>query len=130
MRMSTAAVVQPQAPIVHLIPPGHIKPSPSNPRKTFSGIDELAEDFKVRGVLQPVQLRPLGADRFELVFGERRWRAAKAAKLEALPAFVREMGDQEVLELQLIENSKRSDIHPMEEGEGYQQLHEKHGLSV
>src|SRR4051812_30589497 len=110
--MTTAALpASPRAaPVVVLVPPGKIDASPSNPRKTFAGIDELADDVKVRGVLQPILVRPRG-ERFEIVFGERRWRACKAAKLEAVPAFVREMTDEEALEVQLVENSKREDIH-------------------
>lgn len=127
--MTTAALPAPKAPVVVLVPPGKIDASPSNPRKTFAGIGELAEDVKLRGVLQPILLRPKG-ERFEIVFGERRWRACKTAKLEAVPAFVREMTDEEALEVQLVENSKREDIHPLEEADGYRVLHEKYKRSV
>jgi len=130
--MTAIAAAAQKAPLVHMIPPERIRPSSSNPRKTFADIEDLAKDLQLRGVLQPVLLRPIAGkpDDYELVFGERRWRAAKVAKLAAVPAFVREIGDQEVLELQLVENAKRTDIHPVEEAEAFRQLHEKHKLSV
>src|SRR5574338_691436 len=114
---------------IQLIPPAMIAPSPSNPRKTFDDIEELAADLKMRGMLQPVLVRPKGKT-FELVFGERRWRAAKLAGLEHVPAMVRDLDDAHVLETQLVENCKRKDVDPLEEAEAYEQLHTKHGYHV
>ena len=125
----TAAAAQHLVAGIAMLPVERIQPSPSNPRKTFAGIDELADSVRAQGVLSPVLVRPLGED-FELVFGERRWRAARLAKLESIPAMVRELSDKEVLEIQIVENSKREDVHPVEEAEGYRQLHELHGYSV
>lgn len=106
-----------------------IDESPTNPRKTFDEeyLQELAADFKVNGILQPVTARPKGK-RYELVFGACRYRAAKIAGV-VVPTIVRKLEDAKVLELQLIENGKRKDVHPLEEAEGYEQLHTKHGYS-
>lgn len=118
---------------VQMIPLGQIAESPMNPRKTFAEMDELTEDVRQRGILQPVLVRPSGSNGgsgYELVFGARRYRAAVAAKLEAIPAMVRKLPDDEALELMIVENCKRADIHPLEEAEGYRELHERHGHSV
>lgn len=99
--------------------------SKTNPRKHFdkAALQELAESIGKHGVLQPILVRPNGTDgNYELVAGERRWRAAKLAKLERIPATVRELADAEVLEIQVIENLQRADLHPLEEAEGYEAL--------
>lgn len=106
-----------------------IDESPTNPRRTFTDLEDLAADIRRRGILQPVLLRPRG-DRFELVFGARRFRAAKLAGLSSILATVRELSDVEVLETQLVENAKRSDVHPLEEADAYRVLHEQHKHSV
>jgi ParB/RepB/Spo0J family partition protein len=80
--------------------------------------------------LQPLLARPLGDGGFELVFGHRRLRAAKLAGVASAPVMVRQLDDKEVLEEQIIENAQRDDIHPLEEAEGYERLHEQHGYSV
>jgi len=109
-----------------------IDESPTNPRKTFAGIEELADDIKLHGLLQDVLLRPhpKKPGRYELVFGARRFRASKLAGLKEIPAKVRDLDDVTTLEIQIVENSKREDIHPLEEADGYEQLHTKHGYSV
>lgn len=104
-----------------------IDASKTNPRKHFdkAALQELAESIAKHGVLQPVlvRLHPSGADQYyELVAGERRWRAAKIAQLERIPATVRELTDAEVLEIQVVENLQRADLHPLEEAEGYESL--------
>lgn len=103
--------------------------SPTQPRKTFVGIEELAKGIGDHGVLQPIVVRPKGK-RFEIVFGARRFRASKLAKLTTIPATIRELDDAKALELQIIENSQREDVHPLEEADGYQTLHQKHGYTV
>jgi ParB/RepB/Spo0J family partition protein len=113
---------------ISLVPLTLIDESPTNPRKTFKDLEDLAENVKVRGVLQPVMVRPRGT-RFELVFGARRLRAAKIAKLDTIPATVRDLPDHEVIEIQLIENSKREDISPLEEADGYRELIDHHGYA-
>ncbi len=114
------------------IPIGDIDESPTQPRRAFRGLDELAEQIKLRGVLQAPTARPspTTSARYELVFGARRFRAAKLAGLTEFPLVVRGLSDDEVLEIQIVENSQREDIHPLEEADGYRSLHEKHGYSA
>lgn len=106
------------------IPPGRIHPSKTNPRKSCDAKRqaELAESVRRNGVMQPILVRPLGEDRYEIVAGYCRWTAAVAAGLELMPCMVRTLTDTEALELQLIENVQRADLHPMEEAEGYAAL--------
>lgn len=107
------------------MPLAQIAPSPTNPRKRFdkAQLDELAESIRKHDVLQPILLRPNGErDLYEIVAGERRFRAAKAAGLADIPATVRTLTDAEVLEIQVVENLQRSDLHELEEAEGYEQL--------
>lgn len=101
-----------------------IRPNPHQPRKAFDegGLEELAASIQVQGVLQPVVVRPTGDGHFELVAGERRWRAAQRAGLHRVPAVVREVPDEKLLELALIENLQREDLNPIEEAEGYRVL--------
>lgn len=106
-----------------------IAPSKTNPRKLFVGIEALAEDIRQHGVLQSVLVRPKGGA-YELVVGERRYRAAKQAGLEAIPAMVRELGDDDAAALQLVENAQREDIHPLDEADGYRALLDRHHFSL
>jgi len=105
-----------------------IRPNPNQPRVHFreETIEELAESIRERGVLQPILLRPAG-DGFEIVAGERRWRAAQKARLHAIPAIVRDVDEASMAELALIENIQREDLNAIEEAEGYRQLIERHG---
>ena len=102
---------------------GRIRPNPAQPRQHFDeeAMAELAESIRQHGVLQPVLLRPAG-DGFELIAGERRWRAAQKARLHSIPALVREHDDSGSAELALIENVQREDLNAIEEAEGYQAL--------
>jgi ParB/RepB/Spo0J family partition protein len=116
------------------IPVTSIRPSPSNPRKTFRHLDQLAASFTAVGQIDPVTVRPLPKEQqngvtHELVVGERRWRAAPLAKLKTLKAIVRELDDKQVAEIQIVENDQRDDIHPLEQADGYHAL-EKLGYSV
>ena len=106
------------------IPLKELKESPLNPRQHFDANDmaELAESVKVKGVLQPVLVREASPGHYELVAGARRFRAALAAGLTAIPAMVRALTDQEALEIMVIENSQRKDVHPLEEAHGYRSL--------
>ncbi len=110
---------------------GRIRPNPNQPRMHFSeeSIDELADSIRERGVLQPILLRPHG-DRFEIIAGERRWRAAQRARLHSIPAIVRDLDDAATAEVALIENIQREDLNAVEEAEGYKQLIEHHGHSA
>lgn len=100
-----------------------LKPSKTNPRKRFDehALNELAESIKKQGIVQPILVRANGSG-YEIVAGERRFRAAKIAGLVDVPVIVRELKDQDVLEIQVIENLQRMDLHPLEEAEGYRQL--------
>ena len=112
----------PGAGIVRLIPLGGIAASPYQPRAAASeGLDELIASIREHGVLQPVLVRPAGAG-FELVAGERRWRAAQAVGLAAIPAVVRELSDRDAAVLALVENLQRADLGFFEEAEAYRQL--------
>lgn len=105
-----------------------IKPNPNQPRKRFDAapLDDLIASIKEKGVLQPLIVRPLGDD-FEIVAGERRWRAAQQAQLHTLPVIVRNFTDTEVLEVAIIENIQRADLNPIEEAAGYRQLMDRFG---
>jgi ParB family transcriptional regulator, chromosome partitioning protein len=119
---------QPRPGGVREIEIGRIRPNPEQPRVQFreEAIDELADSIIERGVLQPILLRPHG-DGFEIVAGERRWRAAQRARLHTIPAIVREIDDSTAAEIALIENVQREDLNSIEEAEGYRQLIERHG---
>jgi ParB family transcriptional regulator, chromosome partitioning protein len=108
------------------IPIEHIEPNPRNPRKTFTEKDlgDLAESLKAKGIVQPILVRPAAGkvNRFEIIAGERRWRAAQRAGLHEAPIIIRDVTDQEALELAIIENVQRADLNPIEEAMGYEQL--------
>jgi ParB family chromosome partitioning protein len=116
-----------------LLPIDMIKPSPLNPRKNFSPteLDELATSIKQRGLVQPLLVRPAGngEEGYELVAGERRWRAAQQAGVHQVPVMVRSLADKEVLELAIIENVQRSDLNAIEEASGYNELIQRFGYS-
>ncbi|PZG37691.1 chromosome partitioning protein ParB [Listeria ivanovii] len=107
-----------------------IKPNPYQPRKIFDtkAINELRDSIKFHGVLQPIILRNT-AKGYEIVVGERRFRAAKEAKLKEIPAVVRDLTEEEMMELSVIENLQREDLSPLEEAESYQFLMKKLGLT-
>ncbi|HLR46108.1 MAG TPA: ParB/RepB/Spo0J family partition protein, partial [Deinococcales bacterium] len=100
-----------------------LRPSATQPRKTFDpeALAELTESIREKGVLQPILVRPL-ADGYEIVAGERRFQAAREAGLETVPVTVRELNDQEALEIAIIENLQREDLNPLEEAEAFEQL--------
>lgn len=108
-----------------------IEPHPEQPRRHFDdeALSELAASIAQRGVIQPVIVRPLRAGRYQLVAGERRWRAAQRAQLHEIPAVVRELGEREVMALALIENLQREDLNPIEEARAYHRLAEQEGLT-
>lgn len=100
-----------------------------NPRRDFSDtqLDELAASIRERGLVQPLVVRPIGGETYEIVAGERRWRAAQRANLHEVPAVVRALSDQEATEIAIIENVQREDLNAVEEGEGYRALMKGHG---
>lgn len=108
-----------------------IVPNPKQPRRTFGEeeLQELADSIRAKGVLQAILVRPdpSNADMYEIVAGERRWRAARRAGLAAIPAVVRAMDDREMLEIAIIENVQRADLNPVEEAEAYKSLIDRFG---
>jgi ParB family chromosome partitioning protein len=108
-----------------------IEPHPDQPRHFFdeATLDELAASIAQRGVIQPVIVRPIGRGRYQLVAGERRWRAAQRAQLHKIPAIMRELSEREVMALALIENLQREDLNPIEEARAYHRLSEDEGLT-
>src|SRR5205807_6474146 len=113
------------------IPIDLIAPNPNQPRRAFDeqALLALADSVKARGVLQPVLVRPLVGGRYELIAGERRWRAARMAELETVPAIVRHRADPASLEMALLENMAREDLNPVEAARGCAALVEELGLS-
>jgi ParB family transcriptional regulator, chromosome partitioning protein len=109
-----------------------IHPSPSQPRKRFEGetVSGLAESIRAQGLIQPVVVRPRLAGGYELIAGERRWRAAREAGLASVPAVVREADDRDSLLLGLVENVAREDLSPIEEGRAYAVLIDEFGLTL
>jgi ParB family transcriptional regulator, chromosome partitioning protein len=119
-------------PVIRQIDIGAIDRSRFQPRTDFDAeqLRELADSIKQRGVMQPLLVRPVnGAGRYELIAGERRWRAAREAGLATVPALVREASDEEALEIALIENLQREDLNPVEEARAYEQLATRFNLT-
>ena len=113
------------------LPIAEIEPNRGQPRKQFddAALADLAASIAQHGVIQPLLVRPLPGGGYQLVAGERRWRAARMAGLSEVPAVVREMTEREAAELALIENLQRQDLNPMEEAMGYRTLMETYGLT-
>jgi ParB family transcriptional regulator, chromosome partitioning protein len=114
------------------IPIGQISPNPYQPRKNFNeaSIDELARSVRQHGIVQPLVVTRAGDNRYKLIAGERRFRAAQKAGLSSVPAVIKEIAQEgDVLQIALIENIQREDLNPMEEAMAYHQLHEDFGLT-
>ncbi|MCS6987676.1 MAG: ParB/RepB/Spo0J family partition protein [Sphingomonadaceae bacterium] len=111
------------------IPIDLIEPNPAQPRRRFdeAALAELAASIRAQGILQPLLLRPLAQGRYQIVAGERRWRAAQRAGLAEVPAVVRDLDDGQVLQVALIENLQRADLDPIEEAEAYRRLADEFG---
>jgi len=114
-----------------LVPIEKVHPNPDQPRRTFikERLEELASSIGARGIVQPLIVRQMPGDAgsYQIVAGERRWRAAQIAKLHEVPVVVRDFSDLEVLEIAIIENIQRTDLNPIEEAAGYRQLLDKFG---
>jgi ParB family chromosome partitioning protein len=115
------------------VPIEFLSPNPRNPRRHFGDADltDLAQSIREHGVVQPVVARPSPTQpgRYEIIAGERRWRAAQRAGLTEIPIIVRDVNDRTALELAIIENVQRTDLNPVEEAMGYQQLIDDHGYT-
>ncbi|HUI42232.1 MAG TPA: ParB/RepB/Spo0J family partition protein [Terriglobia bacterium] len=125
-----ASAAAPASDAAAQIPVGLIAPNPLQPRSHFreAELGELADSVRAKGVIQPVLVRRVG-ETYQLVAGERRWRAAKLAGLETVPAIVRQLDDNEALEVALTENLLRDDLGPLEAARAYRTLQERFGLS-
>ena len=118
---------------VQMLSIAEVRPNPEQPRQIFSeeALSELAESIRAQGVLQPILVRPASGDegKYEIVAGERRWRASQLAGQRTIPALVREMSSEQALAIALIENLQREDLNPMEEAAGFRELRDRFGLS-
>ena len=115
------------------VPFEFLRPNPRNPRKTFveEDLESLAESIREKGLLQPILVRPVAGEpnAFEIVAGERRWRASQRAQLPEVPVIIQEFSDSEALEIAIVENVQRSDLNAIEEAMGYEQLIEEFSYS-
>ena len=113
------------------LPISQVEPGLNQPRKRFDpeSLADLAESIRVHGVIQPLTVRRVSSGCYQIIAGERRWRAAKAAGLDQVPAVIIEADDRKVMELGLIENLQREDLNPVEEAQGYQVLMQDYGLT-
>jgi ParB family chromosome partitioning protein len=135
-----ASLIGEPAPLGHRLPPegeqrmvaiAEVSSSPLNPRRDFRDdeLGELAESIRTKGLVQPIIVRPNAGGGYEIVAGERRWRAAQKAGVHTVPVIIRELSDREVLELAIIENVQRQDLNAIEEATGYRELVDRFGYS-
>jgi ParB family chromosome partitioning protein len=117
---------------VRIVPIARIEPNPEQPRLAFNQdtLDELAASIREHGVLQPILVRPSGPNQYQLIAGERRWRASKLAGLETIPALIEDIDDDTALEISIIENLQREDISPLDEAAMYDRMVTEHGYSI
>jgi ParB family chromosome partitioning protein len=117
---------------VRVVPIDRIDPNPQQPRLVFNQetLEELAASIREHGVLQPILVRPIGINRFQLIAGERRWRASTLAGLDTIPALIEEIDDDTALEISIIENLQREDISPLDEASMYDRMIRDHGYSI
>jgi ParB family chromosome partitioning protein len=115
--------------IVHV---DRIEPNPEQPRLVFEqdALDELSASIREHGVLQPILVRPLGPNTYQIVAGERRWRASRQAGLETIPALIEEIDDDTALEIAIIENLQREDLTPLDEAAMFDRMVHEHGYSI
>jgi ParB family chromosome partitioning protein len=117
---------------VRIIPIDRISPNPDQPRLAFdaTSLEELAASIREHGILQPILVRPLGDGEYQLIAGERRWRASRTAGQRTIPALVEEIDDDTALEISIIENLQREDLSPLDEAAMYDRMVREHGYSV
>ena len=118
----------PVVPVDRRVPIEFISPNPRNPRRSFADaeLEDLAGSIRSHGIVQPIVVRPRPGGHYEIIAGERRWRAAQRAGLTDVPVIIRDVDDRVALELAIVENVQRSDLNPVEEALGYQQLIDDH----
>ena len=114
-----------------LLPLHRVEPNPGQPRRDFDEeeLQALADSIRVHGVIQPLSVRQLNTGYYQIIAGERRWRAARVAGLQEVPAVIMDVDDKQVMELALIENLQRQDLNPVEEAMGYRTLMDEYGLT-
>ena len=129
-QLTGVSTMQPEGALA-TIPVADIAPLPGQPRTRFDdeALDQLAASIAQRGVIQPIIVTAKGEGRYQLVAGERRWRAAQRARLHAIPAIVRDLDQREIMALALIENLQREDLNPVEEARAYHKLSEDEGMT-
>ena len=118
--------------VVHYIDINDIKPNLTQPRKQFdeTKISDLAESIKTHGMIQPIIIRPLSSGSgYEIVAGERRWRAARVAELREIPCIIRELSDRENMLIAIIENTQREDLNPIEEAMAFREMMSRYELT-
>ncbi|HEV7309305.1 ParB/RepB/Spo0J family partition protein [Ensifer sp.] len=113
------------------VPIEFVSRNPRNPRRQFdeAELQDLANSIRQHGIVQPVVARTIGADRYEIIAGERRWRAAQLAGFTEIPVIIRDVDDRTALEIAIVENVQRSDLNPLDEALGYEQLIAEHGYT-
>jgi len=113
------------------VPIEFVHPNPDQPRKTFdiNSLEDLSQSIKVQGIIQPIIVRKKGENNYEIVAGERRWRASQLAKLHEVPIVIKDIDDKTALEFAIIENVQRSDLNAIEESNGYKNLIEKYNYT-
>lgn len=121
----------PEKSAYQLLPIYKVEPNPDQPRQDFDEeeLQQLADSIEIHGVIQPLTVRELSSGYYQIIAGERRWRAARMANLSEIPAVIIEADDKKVMELALIENLQRQDLNPVEEAMGYQSLMNEYGLT-
>ncbi len=117
---------------VRVVPVDHIEPNPEQPRMVFDqqALDELSASIREHGVLQPILVRPLGPNTYQIVAGERRWRASRQAGVASIPALIEDIDDDTALEIAIIENLQREDLTPLDEAAMYDRMVHEHGYSI
>ena len=133
---SIVSLLTPDSPTrsigVRIVQVDHIEPNPEQPRMVFEqqALEELASSIREHGVLQPILVRPLGPNTYQIVAGERRWRASRLAGLATIPALIEEIDDDTALEIAIIENLQREDLSPLDEAAMYDRMIHEHGYSI
>lgn len=125
------AALEPEQQGVTQLPIENVQPNAAQPRKLFApeSISDLADSIRIHGILQPISVRLLASGSYQIISGERRWRAAKEAGITEIPALILEADDKKAMELGLIENLQREDLNPMEEALGYHALIAQYGMT-